>query len=477
MATCFLPSKRFALPQNAKLQSSTTLLSCALVCMIPAVLAVYWPLFSVSEGPAVAFLRPPIFLTSLLLAMMWYRARITAAELHLACILGLLIAALLVPSLASTDPKRALGDWVKLLILCSIALLLSRALRHQPTAKCFGVALIIAGLVVGAFTVVTYVRFIGFVIPTYKLTREFKGIAERADVPLNAIPFTAVFSFLAGMCLVRVNGLLCLLGCTLFVASSVFTGSRAPFAVLLASALVLALLNALGGRKLPIRIAAYVTAFAVQIGMAVLILETPFKRMSSITEGRWDLWYVAWTKFAERPLLGFGYSAWHDDLASMLPGAYSFTGYAAKNILGGYHNEYLGLLADQGIVGFVPAMLLVCFLFYCCYKCAFRSWNTWPGGQWPLFTCIFLLLRAGVEIPGLFGEGSEPADFLAYIFVAIVISRFSIEEDFLRATTSSAWSGVGELRVECGQRTEGSPGRSRWSQGRNVPLGVNRSHL
>jgi hypothetical protein len=52
--------------------------------------------------------------------------------------------------------------------------------------------------------------------------------------------------------------------------------------------------------------------------------------------------------------------------------------------------------------------------------------------QWALFACLFLLLRANVEVPGLFGYAQDPADYLAYVFMAIVVSRFSTEEDCAR---------------------------------------------
>lgn len=465
-------------PKDAKTHSGIALFSCTLVSLIPLVLGLYWPLFSVSQGAAVAMLRPLILSASLLLAVTWYYARITSAEVQAACVLGLLSGALFVTSLTSVEPARALADWVKILVLFTITLLLSRALRHEATAKCFGVALILAGVLVGAFILITYLRSLGFVMPTYKLTRIFKGVAERADIPLNAVPFTSVFSFLLGMCLVRANRLLWLVGAALFIISSVFTGSRTPLAVLLISIFAVLVLNALRSPNLPVRVAAYLIAIALPLAITVFVTQTSSRQMSAITEGRWDLWYVAYKKFVERPLFGFGFSSWHDDLASMMPGEYALTAYMNKNILGAYHNEYLGLLADQGLVGFLPAMLLVGFLSYSSWKCAFRSWSIWQGGQWVLVACIFLLIRACVEMPGLFGEGREPADFLAYIFVAIVVSRFSVEEDFLRTHTSSAWNRAdAESSAHSSSEAQWSPYGARWPQRRDVPLGLGRSHV
>ncbi len=464
--------------RDTKMHSDVVLFSRLLAFLIPIVVGAYWPLYSVSQGAAIALLRPLIFGASLLLALLWYSAPATSAEVQGACVLGLLSAALLISSLTAADPARALAGWAKLLVLCGISLLLSRALRHLATARSLGIALVLSGVVIGAFTVLTYVRFLGLVMPTYKLTREFKGMAERSGIPLNAIPFTSVFSFLAGMCLVRANWFLYFLGFTLFGISSVFTGSRAPLGVLLLSALALALLNAFRSRWLPVRLIASLLAVTLPIAITVWILHTPFRHMSLLTEGRWDLWYVACKKFAAQPVLGSGYGSWHDDLVSMLPGAYSLTGSIAKTIVGGYHNEYLGILAEQGLVGFIPAMVLVGFLFRGCWKSAFRNWNTWQSGQWVLFACLFLLLRAGVEIPGLFGDGNEPADFLAYIFLAIVISRFSTEEDFLRSTTSSSWNAP-PVQVARGSANEWTKpaGNARRPQGCDVPVGFGRSYL
>jgi O-antigen ligase len=453
--------------QDAKMHSGVALFSGFLAFLIPVIAGAYWPIYSVSPEGASLLLRPIIVGISLLLALLWFNAPLSSAEVHAACVLCAVAAGLLIPSVAATDPARSLAVWLKLVILCTVALLLSRGLRHEGTAKFLGAGLIVAAVLVGLFTLFTYVRFIGFVVPTYKLTREFKGIAERTGIPLNAVPFTCVFSFLVGMSLLRANWLLWLLGSGLFVISSIFTGSRTPLALLLLSALVLALLNGFQSRRLPIRLIAYAITAIVPIAILAVVLQQPFRRMSSITEGRWDLWYVAIRKFAERPILGSGYDSWRDDLASMLPGAYPLTRYMAKNIVGGYHNEYLALLAEQGLIGFLAGIVLVCFLSFLSWKAAFRRWNMRHNGQWILFACIFLLLRAALEIPGLFGDGSEPADFLAYVFLAIVISRFSREEDFLRANTPSSFTN---------ENTESSSSARR-AQGRHVPVGLGRSYV
>jgi O-antigen ligase len=402
------------------------LLSQLLACVVPACLAVYWLVFPSNQDLANLFFRPAILATCIMISLLWYRLLVTGAEKKLAGVLALLCAVLLVPSLAATDPVRALREWLKLFIICTVSFLLCRALRHARTAKILGSSLMIASAVDSALIVATYVKYSGLVLPTYTATRAFKGEILKGGLPLNAIAFECVFAYISGMCLLRGTKLLWSLGLVLLVISSVVSGSRAPLAVSGVSALVLIVTNALRSRRLLVGVAGLILAAAIVLGATVAIatftLEDTFtpEEMSAATdgEGRWDLWSVAFQKFTERPILGYGYLSSQDDL-----------GY----IPGGYHNEYLTALAEQGVVGFVAVMSLFWFLLRCCWNLAFRPSYTcaWQNGQWALFGCLFLLSRGVVELPGLFGSAQGPADFLAYTFLAIVVSRISREEDYM----------------------------------------------
>jgi hypothetical protein len=115
---------------------------------------------------------------------------------------------------------------------------------------------------------------------------------------------------------------------------------------------------------------------------------------------------------------------------SRLPGESDLTFDLAKKLGGGYHNEYISVLAEEGLIGVIAVVPLLWLLLRSSWLLAFRQWGAVHTGQWPLFACIFLLLRANFEVPGLFGYGQDPVDYLAYILVAIVLSRFSIEEDW-----------------------------------------------
>src|SRR5581483_565898 len=190
-----------------------------------------------------------------LLAFIWHRAPLSQAEVNLVRVLGIAAIVLLIPTLIATQPSRAFSGWVKMLMLFTVCCLLTRGLRHPPTAHVCGVFLLAGGVILIAFILYTYVQHLGLAIPTYKMTREFKGIEERGGVPLNSIAFAAVLSYLAGLCLVRTNWLLISIGIPLFVTASIFTGSRAPLVILVASVFVLLCINGLRRKSLLLRVA------------------------------------------------------------------------------------------------------------------------------------------------------------------------------------------------------------------------------
>jgi O-antigen ligase len=392
----------------------------------------YWIIYSRAPDAAIALLRPSVLGATILLAVLWSRKPATQAEVSLAKLLLLFCAVLIVPCLTSTQPARAFADWSKLTLLCILCLLWCRALRNEANARMFGYSLIFAACALAAITLATYVAYMGFVLPTYKSAREFKGITEKT-ISFNAVAFAAVLSYLSGMCLLGKNKFLLALGAGLFVVSTVFTGSRAPAAIVLLGALITFATRMVRSPKLSTRFLAWLAIGAfVAMALGALIM-LPSRQISSMTEGRWDLWSVARQKILERPLLGYGFESWRDDLVSRLPGEYALTMGIAKNIAGGYHNEYLTMLAEQGLFGALAVLYFFWFLLKSCWQLAYRRSNTWKHGSWALFACLVLMLRAGVEMPGLFGYSQEPVDYLAYLFAAIVFSRFSVEEDYLRA--------------------------------------------
>lgn len=397
------------------------MLSQLCACVPPLCLATYWFLYPSNPDLATLCFRPAILATCVTIWLLWFGLPVTCAEKKLAAILALLCTVLLALSLTAIDPPRAFREWLKLLIICTVPMLLCRGLRHARTARMLGFALIASSVLDGTLILATYIKYQGLVLPTYASTRAFKGELLKAGVPFNAIAFESLFAYISAMCLLPGTKLLWSLGLALLAISSALSGSRTPLAVFALSGLVLMVINSLRSRRLVAGAAGLILAATVLVGVSVTIATFTVEDLSQVTEGRWDLWSVALQKFSERPVLGYGYLSSQDD-TSFIPG--------------GYHNEYLTALAEQGMVGFAAVMILFWFLLRCGWRLAVRPSFTcsWENGQWALLGCIFLLLRAVVELPGLFGSAQGPADFLAYIFLAIIVSRLSREEEYVSAS-------------------------------------------
>ena len=417
---------------------SVFFVSGALAAAIPLILSLYWIAFWLAPESLGAPLRICVCGWSILLGLFWYRAALSHAEVLLFRVLAVSAIVWLIPALMATDRNHALAGWIKMLLLFVMCCFAARGLRHPATAHVFGVALVAGALILAAFVLFIYAHYVGFTLPTYKTVREFKGIIQLGGVPLNTIAFGLVFSYLMGVCLLRTTRRLLLIGFALVFIATFFTGSRTPLVVLAASLFVLFCINGLRSRMVAWRIGTALLVGITVIGLCIAVSNASDAELFHISEGRTHLWSAALQKFEERPLFGFGYESWRDDLVSRLPGEYDLTYALAKTLGGGYHNEYVSILAEEGLIGAFAAALLLWLLLRASWLLAFRRLATANTYQWILLTAIFLILRANVEVPGLFGYAQDPADYLAYLFVAIAVSRFSVEEDYARLVAASA---------------------------------------
>ena len=416
---------------------STAQISQVAAFFIPFLLAVYWAPLGIGFELKATALRCIIAGLATLLLMIWLRAPLTRAETTFAALFGLLAVSLTIPSLTATDPARAFKDLMKLVLLFAVGLALARALRHGRTARAFGYGMLTGSAVTVALILYTYIQHMGLTLPTYQALRVLKEVLTKGEgFPLNPISFTAFFMYLIGLCLAPTRALTLCLGVPVFAVSSFLTGSRAPLAILLLSALVAIGLHLLRARSFVLRVSACLTLLLLTGAIVASVYTVDAREMVTISEGRTVLWSLAWSKFTDRPLSGYGYESWRDDLASRVAGGEYF--HTSKSIIsdGAYHNQYITLLAEEGLVGFVPAMAIVWMLLRCCRWLAWRTSIPAINRYMILLGCLFLLLRATVEVPGLFGFANDPADYLAYCFVAVVVSRMSMHEDSRRVTLS-----------------------------------------
>ena len=404
----------------------------ALGIAIPIFIGFYWPLYWMFPHMTPLTFRPFVLVVALALALLHSGLSVSEAEVKLLKNLAVLCLIWLGTALFAYDVTRALIGWVKILALCVLAMCFSRAMRNAAIARVFGAALVASSLMIAVFIAATYVRFAGWTLPTYGASRQLKNVALSDGIQLNGIAFAALMTFVTGMCTWRKSRWNWVIGAAVLMVCSLLTGSRTPLAVLIVSALALAFVNGIRSRNLFSRYLALAAAAAVLIAAGVFLKAASFKKMSDLTEGRWDIWYVAVHKFVEHPLVGNGFESVNDDLYERMPGFYRLPRKRDDTFPGGYHNEYVGTLAEEGLIGFIPLVTLYGFLIRSSGQLAFRKWATWRNGQWALLGALFLLFRAADELPGLFGYANGLGDFQAYLFLALVVSRLSLEEDCAR---------------------------------------------
>jgi O-antigen ligase len=416
---------------------SISLISEVAAFFIPFLLGVFWAPVGIDIELKATVLRCIIVSLATLLLVVWSRTPLTRAETTFAALFGLLGLSLIVPSLTATDPARAFKDLLKLVLLFAVGLAMARGLRHGRTARAFGYGMLIGSAATVVLILSAYIRHMGLTLPTYEGLRILKEVLAKGEgFPLNPISFTALFMYLIGLCLAPARTLTWCLGVFVFAVTSFLTGSRAPLGILLMSVLVATGLHQLRARSFVLRVSACLILLLLTGAIVASVFTVDSRKMVTISEGRTVVWSVAWSKFVERPLSGHGYESWRDDLASHIAGGEYFHTSGSIIANGGYHNQYITLLAEEGLVGFVPAMAIVCLLLRCCRWLAWRTSIPAVSRHMILLGCLFMLLRAAVEVPGLFGYANDPADYLAYCFVAVVVSRMSVHEDRRRLTVS-----------------------------------------
>lgn len=430
--------------------ADSPILSKLIAFSLPMMLAAYWPLFGTGQSvhAVVIAVRLALLAGVAALALLWSGGAATRTEAVWGRVLGAYLCILLGSALVDAEVSRGIHNWIRVAAVYAVAIALARPLRHRATGRALAIAFGAAGCLSFLFILVIYLHYAGLSLPTYDAIREFKNAVQQASgVALNPLAFATFLFGVMSLCLVRPSWRMIAWVAAIGVLSSVFTGSRAPLALAVLGGAGVVLTNLLHDRTLALRVTACTgIILIVAAGLFGLTMLHP-KVLSVLTEGRFDVWTVGIEKFLEQPWTGFGSGSWHDDLASRLPGYYEGTGGLVRLRSGGYHSEFVTLLAEGGLLCFIPAIIVFGFLFRACCRIAYDPATPRLQGQALLFTFFLFFLRAGVEVPGLFGYGEDVTDYLAAIFVAIVISRASLLERPRSRSRSHAERNPGPARI------------------------------
>jgi O-antigen ligase len=400
------------------------MLSCIVSFTIPMLLAIYWPLIGLHMTWVPGAIRGGLIASAGLLAILWWKAGTTRTERRWAGVLTAYLGLLLVNSVLASDIMRALQNSIRILFLLVFCLVLARAFRHPATRRAFGVGALVASLLLSIYILGCYVSFLGMAMPTYESTRIFKEAALRTmGVGLNPLGFSTAFFCLLAACTLRSSWILNSTLAAVICICSIFTGSRTPLALMVVSLFLVVMIEL--ARRMPI-----FRSICLFILLPGLVAVCGYELRDGIdmhawavtTENRTDLWTVAWAKFTEKPLTGYGADSWADDLISRSPGLYQITKVLVQTHSGGYHNAYFTLLAEEGIFIFAFALYMLASALGMIGQLSGSNRQERTHRVMLLFTFLFLVLRGFIEVPGLFGYGQDPAEFASYALVAIMIS-------------------------------------------------------
>ena len=404
-------------------QTASAESSCIIGFIIPFLLGGYWPIMGLGFAWVPAACRVAIMLCTGVLAILWWSAPVSKNERQWFRNLGTYLGLLVLSAVFATGVVRAMRNSLRICFLFAFCLILARAFRHPATRKAFGIGTLAVSLLLSVYVIVCYVAFVGLALPSYESTRIFKEtLLERTGVSLNPLGFSSAFFAILAGCILRPKRLLMLTLVSIVAVSTVFTGSRAPLALMLISLIVIVLNEAV--RRDAVVGWASLVCLSVVLSCAVYYFSTGVdtRKLAQITEGRTELWKVAVDKFLTRPFTGYGADSWADDLISRTPNLYPMSGELVNQHAGAYHNAYLTLLAEDGVV--VCAFAI--YLIWCGFRSVNQAFRRGQGQKWLrwmyTFAFLFLICRGLIEVPGLFGYGEDPAEFAAYSLVALIIS-------------------------------------------------------
>jgi O-antigen ligase len=399
--------------------------------VMPMILLIYWPIYAINSDVAAFALRPVMLLLTVIMGICLIKQPLAESEFRMFKVFGIMWLAMLATSIAGAEPETSLIEWVKLVIIQTFCLFMARALRHQPTAKVLGKWMLIASIGTTIYIIGVYFHMMGAVIPTYRELRVLKGEATKLDIPLNTIGAGAILEYICAICLIPRSRLLYISGCIICLVSSFMTGSRAALVVPVSAVILVQLVTWIRSEGMLKRFTAWGTLIGGTLTLIVLLSVLNPIKLTNMTEGRWDMWRAGTSKFLERPLMGYGFRSWRDDLVARLPGDYQETLLLAKHIAGAYHNQFVTCLAEHGVLGTSALITLYVFLMMCAFRLGYQKCYVSNSGKAAMFGAAFLFVRANVELPGLFGAAQEPADYLSYIFFAILISQIALEEQYV----------------------------------------------
>ena len=355
-----------------------------------------------------------------------------------------LLAAYLVTAAVSAffavDPGLALADLPRqvFIVIAGAGLslaLLDRQARSGFVWGCVGLAFAATAVIFVLFGTFSDLPLVGPVQETFK-----SFAADRYDVALNSLTFTAVLAAALGLPhLIRRPVILLGLASALMLAA-LASGSRTTLFSLIVAAVLASVVLAFyrTERGIGTRIAPFVL-LGVAVVAAWLVIGfwddllglSTSPTVNDLTTGRLELWSAALAKFAERPWFGWGAGSFPNNLGTLLPalGPYSVDDVRALATTGGAHNAFLTVMAERGVLAVLVSFAIVAFLLVESVRLVahYRELDSIDRtiALMAPFVTLLLVVRGLGELPGWFGYADSLVDYLAYGAAALIVAEAS----------------------------------------------------
>lgn len=328
------------------------------------------------------------------------------------------------------DPEQPLLDLGRQAFVAVFSAGLLLVLRRQEARVALYRGAAIATWVGLLLIALLYVQQYGVSLQLSSLNSFKYIVAERYGLALNPLSFATIVCALLSFPLWGESRWVAAGGLSAILASLILSGSRTSLMSFLLTVVLFLGIVFIRRFALPWRVA----SLTILMGAAVFA----FSRLSldrwnidptaasEVTTGRLDLWVAAWQKFLDRPWFGWGANTWSEDLVVYLPGyAHYWEGLLSLEA-GAFHNMYLTVLAEKGILVFITAMLLLLALTRMSWS-VYDHRRTLPvlegrAARIAPFVVLLLLIRGLGEQPGLFGYAIGAVDFLSYIVAVNILA-------------------------------------------------------
>jgi O-antigen ligase len=371
--------------------------------------------------PFLAVLLRGVMVVSLLPALIYPKFGVRRKEMLWIALVGLYLAGTLISTAYAQDAGEGWLDFGRQSFICLASILLMFYLREPTARRVLLHVLLVFAVVDAAIIIYLYLSNFSLYASNILNFKYFKTVVrEDENFQLNTISYTLLVSTVLTRSLWSRPSLPGFFLTIAFLFLTVLCGSATSICSFLFGCLTYYFLKRKKCRQ-------WLTAVGTGGVLAGVYAARfiPFTTLNDITTGRISLWVAATVKFLERPITGWGAQAWKADLASFLPIADRLQSVDTLES-GGFHSAYLGLLADKGLVTFIPAMAMMVFLIRAMVLVLQRK-DLFDEQEKKLTAALSVVVfmmpvQFLAEQAGLFGVANAAGDFLTYLIASFVVA-------------------------------------------------------